>query len=153
MKYLVALIVLLALGPLYVRFAPSDAALWHGDPLTAQAATRGGWLVRPENGNAVAEVLATRPATLLAAFDRVATATPRTLRLAGGVNEGRITYVTRSKWMGFPDYTTVTAVPVPGGASLAVYGRQRFGTDDLGVNRARIEDWLRQVHDLLEEQR
>lgn len=151
MKYLVALVILLALGLLYVRLAPSDPARWHGDPLTAQAATRGGWLVRPQGGNAVAEVFATRPATLLAAFDRVATTSPRTLRLAGGVNEGRITYVTRSKWMGFPDYTTVTAVPVPGGASLAVYARQRFGTDDLGVNRARIEDWLRQVHDLLDE--
>ncbi len=152
MKYLVALLMLLALGLLYVRFAPSDPVLWHGDPLTAEAATRGGWLVRPVDGNAAGDVFVTRPATLLAAFDRVATATPRTQRLAGGVNEGRVTYVSRSAWIGFPDYTTVTAVPVPGGVALAVHARQRFGSDDFGMNRARIDRWQREVRALLEEQ-
>lgn len=142
MKYLAILLILLAVGLLYIRYAPSDAVKWHGDPLTAPAATQGGWLVRPRGGNAPAQIVAAGPVRLLAAVDAVALAEPRTLRLAGGVNEGRITYVTRSKWMGFPDYTTVTAVPAAGGAVLAIHARQRFGTQDMGVNRARVERWL-----------
>lgn len=142
MKYLAIIAILLAAGALYIRYAPSDAIKWHGDPLTASTSAQGGWLVRPKGGNAQAKVVAAGPVRLLAAVDAVALGEPRTLRLAGGVNEGRITYVTRSKWMGFPDYTTVTAVPAAGGAVLAVHARQRFGSQDLGVNRARVERWL-----------
>ena len=49
--------------------------------------------------------------------------------------------------MGYPDYTTVQADPVPGGARLIIDARQRFGRGDFGVNAARIRAWL--AHPLL----
>ena len=51
------------------------------------------------------------------------------------------TYVTRTKFMGFPDYTTARQ----DGDFLKVYARLRFGRSDLGVNGARIADWLLQM--------
>jgi uncharacterized protein (DUF1499 family) len=78
-------------------------------------------------------------------LDAIALAEPRTRRLAGGAAEGRITYESRSLLWGFPDYTTV-AVVREGGASVPVLlGRARFGRGDLGVNRARIERWLKRL--------
>ncbi len=79
---------------------------------------------------------------MLTSIDRIAGETARTSRIAGSIEEGRITYVTRSAFWGFPDYTTVAAVPVDGGTSVAILGRARFGRSDLGVNRKRIEGWL-----------
>jgi uncharacterized protein (DUF1499 family) len=58
--------------------------------------------------------------------------------LAGSVEEGRMTWVARSALWGFPDYITAEAGP----KGLAVWSRLRFGRSDLGVNRARLEDWL-----------
>ena len=77
----------------------------------------------------------------LAALDSIIRDTPRTQVLAGSVDEGMITYVTRSRVFGFPDYTTVRQE----GDMLEVYGRLRFGKSDLGVNAARIDGWLRQL--------
>ena len=137
---------LLALGTLaWIRLAPSDPVRWHVDPLTAQRRAEGAWLVRPEGGNAASAVYPVEPRALLAAFDGVARAAPRTRVLAGSVEEGRITYVSRSRIMGFPDYITATALARPGGAALAVFSRLRFGRSDMGVNRARAERWLAEV--------
>jgi uncharacterized protein (DUF1499 family) len=52
-----------------------------------------------------------------------------------------VTYVTRSRVMGFPDYTTVRQA----GDMVEIYGRLRFGKSDLGVNAARIDRWLRRL--------
>ncbi|RVT84097.1 DUF1499 domain-containing protein [Rhodobacteraceae bacterium CCMM004] len=132
---------------LYVRHAPTDAARWHVDPKTAERPGKGGWLVRPEGGDATAGVWDLPPAEVLARFDALVRAHPRTEVLAGSVAEGRITYVSRSDFWQFPDYTTVEAVAVPGGSSLAVLGRLRFGQSDLGVNRARIQGWIDRIPD------
>ena len=98
---------------------------------------------RDLRGDAAAPVYALPPVVLLAAFDRVARAEPRVQVLAGSVASGRITYVVRSRLVGFPDYLTVRALPAQGGgATLAIFSRQRFGLKDMGVNRARVEAWL-----------
>ena len=57
---------------------------------------------------------------------------------AGSVAEGRVTYVTRTKWIGFPDYTTAEQHD----DVLRVWGRLRFGRSDFGVNKARVDRWL-----------
>lgn len=142
---LTALAVLAVLGAglmLYIRLAPSDPARWHVDPFEAPRPEGNGWLVRPEGGNAAPGAVAGSPQEVLARLDAIARAWPRTRVLAGSVAAGRITYVTRSRLMGFPDYTSVAARPGPGGTALAIYARQRFGARDLGVNRARVEAWL-----------
>ncbi|MEL6267324.1 MAG: DUF1499 domain-containing protein, partial [Pseudomonadota bacterium] len=58
--------------------------------------------------------------------------------VAGSAAEGFVTYVQTSRIVGFPDY--VSARTVEGG--IAVWSRSRYGYSDLGVNRARVEDWL-----------
>lgn len=121
----------------YVRFAPSDPARWHQDPAEAHAwevgASWGEVAPRPEGA-----ALRLPPAEgLLARLDAVAMATPHTTRLAGSVEEGRITWVTRSALWGFPDYTT--AEQKADGVYLDA--RLRFGKSDLGVNARRLTVW------------
>lgn len=112
----------------YVRLAPSDPARWHALPEGVAEGNGTGYALR--------RIEAT-PDTL-AALDAIARATPRTQVLAGSVEDGMITYVTRSAVMGFPDYTTVARE----GESVVLYARLRFGQSDLGVNAARLDRWL-----------
>lgn len=120
----------------YVRLAPSDPARWHVAPEAAgpwgEVTAGEGWAslrLPPERGE---------PRALLARLDAVALATPRTIRLAGDVADGRITWVTRSALWGFPDHTTAEVRP----DGLYVRARLRFGRGDMGVNAARLRDWL-----------
>lgn len=142
-----SVIIVLALGVgLYVRLAPSNPAVWQVDPARVTAPKdKGHFLVRPEGGDAPGQNYALRPEALLTAFDRIVLASPRTRVLAGSVAEGTITYITRSALWGFPDYTTVSAVPVADGARLVIFARQRFGSKDLGVNKARVLGWLAEL--------
>ena len=87
--------------------------------------------------HAVPSILSVEAAAL-ARVDAAARALPRTRVLAGSVNEGRITYVTRSKVIGFPDYTTVEHSD----GLLRMHARLRFGRSDLGVNAERLRHLL-----------
>ncbi len=112
----------------YVRLAPSDPGKWHQTPDGLQAG---------DFANGVSRVVDTGDDGL-ARFDAIAVAEPHTKRLFGSVDEGMVTYVTRSVVFGFPDYTTARQA----GDRLEIYGRARFGKSDLGVNRARVENWI-----------
>ncbi len=128
---------------LYVRLASNDPAVWDVDPLTVAKPTKSNhFLLRSDGGDTAGKVYETTPQDLLAAFDAVALAAPRTTILAGSVSSGQITYVTRSALWGFPDFTTVKAVQDGHGARLVIFARSRFGESDLGVNRTRTQDWL-----------
>lgn len=125
---------------LYVRLAPSDPARWHVSP--APAATQD-CTVEAGTGDARATCLRPQnPAQLLARLDEIAMATPRTIRLAGSPDTGRITWITRSRLWGFPDYITAEAAPEGTGSRLTLHARLRFGSSDMGVNGARLRDWL-----------
>lgn len=114
-----------------IRLAPVDRLDWNTQPEFSEDKTfRGG----------VFRVVRTGPDGL-ASFDRVASASARTKLLAGSVEDGLATYVTRTKFLGFPDYTTARQ----DGDLLKVYARLRFGRSDLGVNGARIAEWLSQM--------
>lgn len=133
---------------LVMRWVSDDPAVWHVDPAIAErTGAPNDYLVAPEGATVappdrVAQMHAVPPGALLQIFDSIATESPRTERVAGSPGEGRITYVQRSRVFGFPDYVSVRAVEVPGGSALIVWSRARFGHGDLGVNRARVEDWL-----------
>ena len=135
------LLVLVVLGfGLYVRLAPSEPARWHVSPT---AAARSDCTVEQGRGDARATCLRPKnPAELLAQLDEIAMATPRTTRLAGSPEEGRITWITRSRLWGFPDYITAEATPGATGTTLTLHARLRFGSSDMGVNAARLRDWL-----------
>lgn len=149
LRWLAATLILaLAAGYAVVNLAGHDPARWHVDPATiALRGTPNEWLAAPPGATAAAPHMETRPRpeppeTLLARFDAVARSRPRTRAIAGSVAEGMVTYVQRSAIIGFPDYITVKAVPVDGGAALIVYSRSRYGRGDFGVNRARVETWV-----------
>ncbi|WP_290560871.1 DUF1499 domain-containing protein [Aestuariivita sp.] len=128
------LIALIVVGMGYIRLAPSNPSHWHVSPdVTADADMPGG----------VKRLIQAGPAAL-GQLDAIIRATPRTRVLAGSVEEGRITYVTRSRVMGFPDYTTVEAE----GDTLKLEARLRFGRSDLGVNRDRVDEWLVQLEQI-----
>ncbi|MGX9855293.1 DUF1499 domain-containing protein [Limimaricola variabilis] len=133
----------------WIRVAPSDVARWHVDPMEVARVPKrprqGGWLVRTGTANAAPPVFATDPATLFSAFDEIVQASPRTKALFVSPAEGRATYMTRSAVIGFPDYTSVKAVPEAGGAALMIWARNRFGGTDIGVNRRRVEGWMAEL--------
>lgn len=112
----------------FIRMAPSDPDRWHRMPENVSDRDLDGGAMRTREGD-------------LAALDAIIRDTPRTQVLAGSVSDGMITYVTRSRVFGFPDYTTVRQA----GDMLEIHGRLRFGKSDLGVNAARIDGWLRQL--------
>jgi uncharacterized protein (DUF1499 family) len=128
---LIAIIVVVAGLAAWVRVAPSDPMRWHL-PIEAEAD-------KDFNGGVIRVVEAGPDA--LAQLDEIARATPRTEVLAGSVADGRVTYITRTKWIGFPDYTTAEQ----DGDVLKLYARLRFGQSDMGVNRARVERWLAEL--------
>jgi len=139
-------VALAALGYLYVNATDGAPADWHRDPLTAEGAGRPNeFRVAPPGARtdaADSPVFAMTPDDLARVFDAVALAQPRTRRLAGDPGERFVTYLQRTPLIGWPDYVSVRAVAVEGGAALAIWSRSRFGYDDFGVNRARVEDWL-----------
>ncbi|KMW57563.1 hypothetical protein AIOL_002528 [Candidatus Rhodobacter oscarellae] len=137
MKMLLALIALVLAFAAYVRLAPSDPTRWHVDPVAAKDPGQAGALIR--------HAVPLSPTEALAVFDALVQPAVRTARLAGSVEEGRVTYVARSLVMGFPDYITATAVPTETGSELVILSRLRFGRSDLGVNRARLQRWLQQL--------
>ncbi|QFT96225.1 hypothetical protein FIU85_02810 [Roseovarius sp. THAF8] len=118
---------LIALG-VYVRLAPSYAEDWHDMPNGLEPGDGPGHAVRvvPDDGDT------------LERLDGIIRDTPRTTVLAGSVEEGMVTYITRSALWGFPDYTTVARQ----GGQIVLYGRLRFGKSDMGVNAKRLDGWL-----------
>jgi uncharacterized protein (DUF1499 family) len=126
---LLSLVLLAVLGfGLWVRLAPSDPARWHVS--VGDAGNR-------DFAGAVVRSIPAGPGDM-SRLDRIIRDTPRTVVLAGTPEEGMVTYITRSRLWGFPDYTTVEGQP----GAIVIHGRLRFGSFDLGVNRARVEGWL-----------
>jgi uncharacterized protein (DUF1499 family) len=122
------LVALLFVGLGYIRLAPSDPARWHKAPQVTED---------KDLTHGVKRLVSAGPEGL-GQLDAIIRASARTRVLAGSVEEGMITYVTRTAVIGFPDYTTVQAA----GDQLLIYGRLRFGRSDLGVNRNRVDGWL-----------
>lgn len=121
------------------RVMPMDAARYHirpalaVPPSTANIALMVGdeALVLPRN---LADVAA--DVALKAASDGA-------VLLAGQPEDGFVTYVYRSRLMGFPDALSLTLDPTDeGGARVQIFSRSRFGYGDLGANAARVADWV-----------
>lgn len=137
MRVLILVFLLGVAGLAYVRLAPSDPARWNVDPETAQDPGAGGVLRR--------HATPLPPEQAMALFAEATLAEPRTRGLAGSPEQGRMTFIARSKVFGFPDYITVTATATDSGSQLTILSRLRFGGSDLGVNRARLERILQRL--------
>ncbi|OIQ72767.1 hypothetical protein GALL_456020 [mine drainage metagenome] len=140
---LIALALIVLAGMAYIRLSPNDPARWHVDPISdGVAGLHNGFLLRPDQGDAVAPVFSEPVGDLAKAINSVALAQPRTQLFAGSVATGWMTYITRSRLMGFPDFTSVKVIAAPGGSTFAAFARARFGSSDLGVNKERLDTWL-----------
>lgn len=127
------LLILVVAALAFVRLAPSDPARWHKrSSVTAMGEKKfkSGYIWR--------EAVEGDGVEMLRALNAVAAATPHTTLLAGSVEEGQVTYVTRTQWAGFPDYTTISVAE----GTLEIHARLRFGQSDLGVNAKRVKGWL-----------
>ncbi|MFD1156487.1 DUF1499 domain-containing protein [Roseovarius aestuarii] len=112
----------------YVRIAPTNVERWHRMPADLQVADLDNGAVR----------IIEAGTDDLVRLDTIIRGTARTQVLAGSVEAGMITYVTRSAAIGFPDYTTIRLRD----GQIEIFGRARYGASDLGVNAARIDGWL-----------
>lgn len=125
----------------YIRLAGENARIWHVDPEhVARTGKPNDFYVAPDGGDMVSPVYPMPPEELMARFRKVALSEPRVTIL--GERDGFATFVQRSRLMAFPDYISVKAVKAPGGSQLYVYSRSRYGFSDMGVNKARVLDWL-----------
>jgi uncharacterized protein (DUF1499 family) len=133
---LLVLVVALAGLNAYVRLARVDPAHWHID-LSQRPAPMG-----PQSFDKVTAFANGAYVDLTKAsldqLNAVALSTPRTHLIAGSVEEGRITWETRSLLWGFPDYTTAQV----SGEGLILLARSRYGSGDWGVNGKRLTAWI-----------
>ena len=143
-KILIGVGVVAVAGVAYVRLSPADLASFSIAPIATQAGNTSG-----ANSFKAARQITAPAADILHAVDSIAQATERTQVVAGSVGEGLVTYETRSALMGYPDYTTVTVTDGETGPLLVIRAQSRFGASDMGVNRARVEDWLTQLGPLI----
>ncbi|MCB2129612.1 MAG: DUF1499 domain-containing protein [Rhodobacteraceae bacterium] len=143
MRLALGLFVLIVAGGMaWIRLAPSDPARWNV-PLRPDQAAAGdtpGEVRQSGPGGATVRLVPApgeTPSVLLARLDHLALATPRTTRLQGSAGAGRITWISRSRVFGFPDYITAETGP----DAVTVYSRLRYGRRDFGVNAARLRAW------------
>lgn len=139
------LIAAIAVLMIYIRLAPSRAAQWH-DPQTPNTGVGQFPAMSGHIEQRTVEAGQDGRAQLTA-LDQIIRTTPRTMCLAGSLEQGKLTYITRSALWGFPDYTTISLLENASTdeAAIQIFGRLRFGRSDLGVNRKRIEGWLAQL--------
>jgi uncharacterized protein (DUF1499 family) len=80
---------------------------------------------------------------LRAEWDELIAEQPRVEVLRRDLTNEQVDYVQRSRLLRFPDLITVRFLPVDDThATVAIYSRSIYGKGDMGVNRARVEEWL-----------
>jgi hypothetical protein len=127
-----ALAVVAAALALYIRFAPNDPARWHVDPVAVPDPTQP-MFARADR------VLPDPPEVVAVRLAQVAAADGADVLAGGGLHT---TWVSRTRLMRYPDFTSVRLEPAEGGTRLVAFARSRFGGNDWGVNRARLDRWL-----------
>ncbi len=122
------------------------------DPLTLERTGKpNDFLACPEGqcraaADVAAPVLPVAAADQLRLWEEVVTASPRTRVL--GVNETELVIHAeqRSRLMRFVDTIVVRVLPRDdGSSSFAAYSRSELGHGDMGVNQARLEDWIARI--------
>lgn len=95
----------------------------------------------PSRADRAAPRLAAPPAAVIAAWDRVVRAAPRT-KVETFDPAGRHHAVHRSRIFRFPDDVFAEARADGEGTRLLLYSAARYGRGDFGVNRKRLERWV-----------
>lgn len=142
LKILMAAVMLAVAFGLYVRFAPSEPAVWARPDMPDMPDMDVGDYSEMSSFTAVRVVAGPE---VLDELTRIAEATFGTSILNKASDDNWLTFVTRSKLWGFPDYTSVRVIEKNDAFLLQIHGRLRFGKADIGVNKARIRGWLDQL--------
>lgn len=111
----------------FIRLSPNDPAKWHTEITSFENKDMPGGVIRVIDGDAAK----------LRRLDEVIGSTGGQM-IGGSVDAGHMTYISRTAVIAFPDFTTVQLKD----GKIALYGRLRFGSYDMGVNKRRIDAWL-----------
>lgn len=148
MRSLLVLVVLLVVAviaaSIWFRSAAMPAEDWHVLPSDVTPPASPNYELRAGDRAPVFDV---PPDVMAARIDAVATAEGAEM-IGGSLAEGHMTYVARSRLMGFPDAISVRLTPVAAGTRVEIYSRSRFGYSDMGVNGARVERWITRARDM-----
>lgn len=129
----------------FVRLNPLGDDL-HVDPQTAPIPNVPGHALLRSDGRLDSPLYEMPAEDLAAKLEEIILDTPRTKHFAGDISEGYASYVTRSALFGFPDIANVKVVDRGENKSeLVILSRLRYGKMDMGVNQARVENWMEQL--------
>ena len=84
-------------------------------------------------------------ATLAVKFQEIIKSEIRMKLLQNNPQLDQSIYVQRSKLFGFPDTVWVQFIDLNFESSLIIYSRSNYGYWDFGVNRKRVEGWLKKL--------
>jgi hypothetical protein len=141
---LAALIVLAVIGAaVYFRSVAMPPEVWHVDPATVTPPESPNFELRVAEG---APVFGVSPDVLAMRIDAIATAEGAD-RIGGDLALGQMTYVARSRLMGYPDAISIRLVLLGEGTRMEIYSRSRFGYSDMGVNAARVARWIERARE------
>ncbi len=148
LKYVLLALVFVALtGAAIVRVRPIDPAIWHVDPETIATKGELGHFTVTSGGD-LESVRVTQGVPYVATKLRERlTAMARTELLAGSLEEGFATYVTRSQIWAFPDVTNIKLVGEGEETQVHIAARLVYGQADFGVNEARVRELLSALED------
>ncbi len=146
MQTAVVIIFLVVVLYLFLRFWPEDKDRWHVDPADTTDPRRSGVrLIGPNAPRFPGDA-----ATVLGVVADIVQKSPRTRKIDGSLDEGMITFVVRSRTMGFRDYVTFKAVTEGDMSKLAVYARPGMNVYDWGTNAALLDTWLLEAQQTLD---
>jgi hypothetical protein len=141
-----------AIGPerVWQRFGPADLGDVDFATLQRRETPNDALACRPEfcaaNSDLEAPLFA-RPVPEMFSVVEAAVAGEHDLqKTAQDESQGTLRYVQRSRLMRYPDTINVKVAATPdGGSAVLIYSRSQIGRSDLGVNRARIERWIKLI--------
>ncbi|TDT77546.1 uncharacterized protein DUF1499 [Litoreibacter halocynthiae] len=143
LKYLaVALILAVVALAAIVRLRPITPEAWHVEPETIASKGEAGHFAATKGGDIAPYMVEGTVLEVANALKARIEATPGTTLLAGNLNEAFATYVTRSKFWGFPDVTNIKLEPMGDQTAVHMVARLVYGKADFGVNEARVRHWL-----------
>lgn len=78
---------------------------------------------------------------------------PRVTLVAEDKAKHQYTYIQRTKYLGFPDTINVQLLSLDKNhTTVLIYSQSKYGYSDLGVNKARVKEWLSQLSEDLGKQ-
>lgn len=135
---IIAVVLLVAAAAVYVRVAAIDPTGLHVNPNDVVPPSSPNYALLTGTTGSYIDVPPSEVATRLAALAEANNAQ----LLEGSPDDGLVTYIVRSRIMGFPDVVSIALTPEGAGTQVDLFSRSIYGYSDLGVNTARAQDWL-----------